>query len=282
MTVRIANQVGMRKVAANAKRYGVVDSMQPVLAMALGAGETTPFRLTAAYAAFANGGRRIDPYLIESALDRQGKIVWRADKRDCPRCDQPFTGEESPRLAPLGEPVMDPVNAYAITLMLQGVVQNGTAVAVSALGRPLAGKTGTTNDYRSAWFVGYSPDLVVGVFVGFDDNRSLGSGETGSQAAVPIFVEFMREALRDAPRADFKPPKGARLVSVHGRVEAFRPGSEPRGPDLGDSVPRLDAEGKPIKPIPYSALPDGGAPSAPVVAPPPPNRRVTSDLNGLY
>jgi penicillin-binding protein 1A len=282
MTVRIANQVGMRTVSANAKRYGVVDQMAPVLAMALGAGETTPFRLTAAYAAFANGGKRIEAHLIEEALDRQGKAAWRADKRDCPRCDQPFAGEESPRLAPVGARVMDPVTAYAITLMLQGVVQNGTGSAVSSLGRPLAGKTGTTNDYRSAWFVGYSPDLVAGVFVGFDDNRSLGEGETGAQAAVPIFIDFMREALKDQPRVDFKPPKGAKLINVHGHVEAFRPGTEPKLQDLTETpaAPRIDADGKPTKPIPYGQMPAGLAPPVPAAAPPP--KKVTPDLNGLY
>ncbi len=282
MTVRIANQVGMRKVAANAKRYGVVDNMLPVLAMALGAGETTPFRLTSAYAAFANGGKKIEPHLIEEAVDRQGKVAWRADKRECPRCDQPFAGEESPRLQPIGSSVMDPINAYAMTLMLQGVVQNGTGSAVgAALGRPLAGKTGTTNDYRSAWFVGYSPNLVAGVFVGFDDNRSLGEGETGAQAAVPVFIDFMREALKDTPRIDFKAPKGAKLINVHGRVEAFRPGSEPRSSDIsapvGPAAPRIDSSGKPTAPIPYNQV----AKPEPTPAAPPP-KKVSPDLNGLY
>ena len=286
MTVRIANQVGMRKIATNAKRYGIVDNMSPVLAMALGAGETTPFRLVSAYAAFANGGRRIDPHLIEEAVDRQGKVAWKADKRDCPRCDQPFAGEESPRLALPGTSVMDPINAYAMTLMLQGVVQNGTGSAVgAALGRPLAGKTGTTNDYRSAWFVGYSPDLVAGVFVGFDDNRSLGEGETGAQAAVPIFIDFMREALRDTPKVDFKAPKGAKLISVHGHVEAFRPGSEPHGGDgsggggAAVSAARIGDDGKPTKPIPYNQLPTAALPPPPLPAA---SKKVTPDLNGLY
>jgi penicillin-binding protein 1A len=112
--------------------------------------------------------------------DREGKVIFRADKRDCVRCDAGFNGDESPRIPALGEQVMDPITAYQITSMLQGVVQRGTAAQASSLGYPLAGKTGTTNEYRSAWFMGYSPNLVVGVFIGFDDNRSLGEGETGA------------------------------------------------------------------------------------------------------
>ncbi len=228
MTVRIADRVGMRRIRDLAIRAGVVDDLQPVLAMALGAGETTPFRITAAYAAFANGGRRIEPHLIEMVQDRQGQSIWQVEKRECPRCSQPFDGDESPRLTPAGVPVMDPVTAYQITLMLEGVTTNGTAAAVSSLGRHIAGKTGTTNDYRSAWFVGYTPSLVVGVFVGYDDNRGLGEGETGAHAAVPIFIDFMKDALASTPDEDFKPPKTAKLMSIRGHVEAFAPGTEPR------------------------------------------------------
>jgi len=277
MTVRIAQQVGMKKIRDEAIRAGVVDDMQPVLAMALGAGETTPLKLAGAYAAFANGGLRIEPHLIELAEDRQGQVVWSADKRDCPRCNAPFGGEESPRIAPGGTPVMDPVTAYQITLMLQGVTQVGTAAQVSSLGYPIAGKTGTTNDYRSAWFVGYTPDMVVGVFVGFDDNHSLGSGETGTTAAVPIFMDFMKGALKGKARIDFKAPEDARFALVAGRREAFRPGTEPKPrPAVLDTGP-----------VPYlQAFPDGqlsGAPSAAAAAaqssgpaPPPP------ELNGLF
>ena len=280
MTVRIAQQVGMKKVRAEAIKLGAVDDMAPVLAMALGAGETTPFKLTAAYAAFANGGRRIQPHLIELAGDRQGQAVWRADRRDCPRCAQPFGGEESPRVPPGGTQVMDPVTAYQITLMLQGVTQVGTAASVSSLGYPIAGKTGTTNDYRSAWFVGYTPDLVVGVFVGFDDNRSLGDGETGTTAAVPIFIDFMREALKGRPKTDFAPPAEARFALVAGRREAFRPGTEPKPrPAVLDTGP-----------VPYlQAFPNGqlsGAPSAAAAAaannPAPARQPPPPEINGLF
>ena len=279
MTVRIAQATGMKKIVDMAKRAGIVDKMEPVLAMSLGAGETTPFRLTAAYSAFANGGRRVDAHLIEEAQDRSGKAVLKADKRDCPKCGAAYSGEESPRLAPGGVEIMDPVTAYAMTLMLQGVVQNGTAIAASALGRPIAGKTGTTNAYRSAWFVGYSPDMVAGVFIGFDNNKSLGEGETGAQAAVPIFVDFMRDALKGQPVTDFKAPKEAKLIRIGAHVEAFRKGTEPRprAPSPSSSAGPAPAPGPGGQPVPYTQLPavePPKPPAAPKKAPP--------DLNGLY
>ncbi|MCC7268635.1 MAG: penicillin-binding protein 1A, partial [Caulobacteraceae bacterium] len=228
MTVRLAQGVGMKKVVELATRMGVVDRMDPVLSMALGAGETTPFRLTSAYAAFVNGGRKVEPHLIELVQDREGKTIFRADRRNCPRCDAGFNGDESPRVPPSGAQMFDPITAYQITSMLEGVVQRGTAAAASSLGRPLGGKTGTTNEYRSAWFEGFSPQLVVGVFVGFDDNRSLGQGETGAQAALPIFIGFMKEAIKAYPPEEFKAPTTAKFAMVRGVREAFRPGTEPK------------------------------------------------------
>ena len=276
MTVRLAQAVGMPKIIDLAKRAGVVTNMDPVLAMALGAGETTPFKLTAAYSAFVNGGRRVNPHLIEVVEDAQGKPVLNADQRDCPKCASPFNGEESPRVAPGGEQIMDPVTAYQITTMLQGVVQRGTASQASSLGRPIGGKTGTTNDFRSAWFVGFSPDIVVGVFVGFDDNRSLGNNETGAVDAVPIFIDFMQTALKGTPVRDFRPPKDVKYGMVRGIREAFRPGTEPKPlpmAPLDEQVPGalLSPNGQ-IKPVPGGPVPAG--------APPP--KKPPTDLTGLY
>ena len=271
MTVRLAQGVGMKKIVDFAKRTGVVRDMDPVLAMALGAGETTPFKLTAAYAPFVNGGRRVEPHLIELVQDREGKVIFRADKRDCERCDAGFNGDESPRFAAPGEQVMDPVTAYQVTSMLQGVVQRGTAAAVSSLGRPLAGKTGTTNEYRSAWFVGYSPNLIVGVFIGFDDNRSLGEGETGATGPVPMFMDFMKVALEGQPVVDFKPPKNAKFAMVRGVREAFRPGTEPK-------VEVAPTDG----PIPYQELPPGLPPVPPPAAQPGKPTQKPDPLSGLY
>ncbi len=270
MTVRLAQSVGMKKISDMAVKLGVVRSMDPVLAMALGAGETTPFKLTAAYASFVNGGRKIEPHLIELVQDSQGRPIFRADKRDCPRCNAGFNGDESPRINPTGDQMMDPITAYQITSMLQGVVQRGTATSVSVLGRPVGGKTGTTNEYRSAWFVGFTPQVVAGVFVGFDDNRSLGEGETGTVAAVPIFTEFMAAATKDLPKTEFKAPKDAKFAMVRGIREAFRPGTEPKVADIS-----LIPQG----PIPYSqTLPGAPAPTAPAPAP----AKKQDDMSGLY
>ncbi len=273
MTVRLAQGVGMRKISDLAVRMGVVDKMEPVLAMSLGAGETTPFRLTAAYAAFVNGGRRIDPHLIELVQDREGKVIYRADRRECPRCVAGFNGDESPRVPLAGEQVMDPITAYQITSMLEGVVQRGTATSASVLGRPVGGKTGTTNEYRSAWFVGFTPQIVAGVFIGFDDNRPLGFGETGTTAATPIFPAFMQDAVKGVPEADFQAPENAKYATVRGIREAFRPGTEPRAP-----TPTVTPGSS--GPMPYNKVwPDGrvsGAGDAREAAAP------ADEMSGLY
>ncbi len=275
MTVRLAQGVGMKKIADMAERTGVASDMAPVLAMALGAGETTPFRLTSAYTSFVNGGRKVEPHLIELVEDREGKVIYRADKRGCPRCTAGFNGEESPRIAPGGKEVIDPIVAFQVTSMLEGVVQRGTATAARVLNRPVAGKTGTTNEYRSAWFVGYTPQVVVGVFVGFDDNRSLGESETGGVASLPIFIEFMQEATKGLPTTPFKAPKEAKFAIVNGQREAFRPGQEPR--------PRA-VQAQPDAPLPYSqAWPGGQLNNAPPPQPKaPPPARAPDDLSGLY
>ena len=272
MTVRIAEQVGMPKIIATAKSFGVVDRMDPVLAMALGAGETTPYRLTSAYASLVNGGRKVTPHLIELVEDRSGDMLYRADPRDCSTCAAGFSGDDGPELQPAGSQLIDPITAYQIDTMLEGVVLRGTAAAAASHfpGRPLGGKTGTTNEFRSAWFMGFSPQLVVGVFVGFDDNRSLGKGETGAVAALPIFIEFMGEAVKGLPPVDFKAPPDTRFAQIGPNREAFRPGTEPRvvaaqpsepvPPDqliipLAPGAPGPAAPGPPLPPVPKADKP---------------------------
>ncbi|HZZ35539.1 MAG TPA: PBP1A family penicillin-binding protein, partial [Caulobacteraceae bacterium] len=282
MTVRIAAEVGMKTVAANAVRFGVVDKMDAYLPMALGAGETTPFRMATAYSMFLNGGRRTNPHLIELVQDREGKVIFRADKRDCRGCGAGFSGAFAPSVPQSGEQLIDPITAYQIETMLQGVVQRGTAVAASSLGRPLGGKTGTTNDYRSAWFMGFSPQMVVATYIGFDDNRSLGSGETGSQAALPIFIEFMQEAIKGLPPLDFKAPPNTKFAQVGPNKEAFRPGTEPSAiaaaqAALNNAAPRSPS---------YNVIPmtPGPKPATPTVTPVKPDRppKPPDELNGLY
>ncbi|HEY0102026.1 MAG TPA: penicillin-binding protein 1A [Brevundimonas sp.] len=286
MTVRLAQAIGMRNVVDLSRKMGVADNLQPNLSVSLGAGETTPFKLTAAYAAFINGGRRIDPYLIEMVQDRNGETIFSADRRRCRDCERPFTGQESPRLEQRGTQVIDPITAYQISSMLAGVVQRGTAASAASLGPWVGGKTGTTNEYRSAWFVGFSSDIVVGVFIGFDDNRPLGSGETGATGPVPVFREFMEAALRERPARPFVRPKNAIFRTVNGIEEAFRPGTErrreeerrapvrqvPTGPQNYEEVVRREQEG-----------PAAAPPSAPPPAtPPPPKKEPAEDLSGLY
>jgi penicillin-binding protein 1A len=286
MTVRLAQDVGMQNIVDLAEKMGVADDMPPNLSVSLGAGETTPLHLTAAYSAFVNGGRRVEPYLIEYVQDRTGETLWRADRRTCRECGRGFSGQESPRLPERGTQVIDPIPAYQVSSMLEGVIQRGTAASARGLGRWVGGKTGTTNEYRSAWFVGFSSDIVVGVFIGFDDNRPLGRGETGATGPVPIFTDFMQTALKARPARPFVRPRNAVFRTVNGIEEAFRPGTErrreeeeerapdtPRGPQLYDDIIRREREEK--------AARDAAPP--PAAAPPPPGKQEPpEDLSGLF
>ncbi len=239
MTVRLAQSIGMDRVAETAKRFDITDNMQPHLSYALGAGETTLLRLSAAYAMLDNGGRRIIPTLIDRVQDRNGRTIFRHDGRTCSECQEGASPDQAvPQLSDDREQVTDPASAYQIVSMMRGVVERGTGSLVNAIGKPVAGKTGTTNDVKDAWFIGFTPDLVIGVFVGFDDPKPLGSRETGASAAAPIFKEAMARALEDKPGIPFRVPPGVRLVRVNvtsGRpsagknviLEAFKPGTVP-------------------------------------------------------
>ncbi len=241
MTVRLAQTVGMDKIAGCARRLQLFDNLPPYLSYALGAGETTLIHLTTAYAMLVNGGKALTATLIDRIQDRYGKTIYRHDDRNCSGCSAAaWSGQAVPVLPDTSAEVTDPASAYQIVSMLEGVVQRGTARTVSAVGKPLAGKTGTTNDARDAWFVGFSPDLAVGVFVGFDEPTPLGHKEAGGSVAAPIFRDFMKEALADKPATPFRIPPGIRLVRINaetgqlaragdGRVilEAFKPGTEP-------------------------------------------------------
>lgn len=231
MTVRIAQDVGMEAIAGVAERFGITPRMPKVLSMSLGAGETTLHRLTAAYAMLANGGRRITPTIIDRVQDRHGRTVFRHDDRPCPQCtglDGP--GPDVPEPPDRRERLTDPLNAYQIVSMLEGVVQRGTGRSLRRIGKPLAGKTGTTNNSFDTWFIGFAPDLAVGVFVGFDTPRTLGRRETGSSVAVPIFGNFMAEALQLRPATPFRIPSGMSFMRVS------RATGRPAGPDDKDAI----------------------------------------------
>ena len=216
MTVRLAQDVGMDKVAEYAKKMGVNDHLPHLLSMSLGAGETRVINMATAYGIMVNGGKKAEPYLIERIQDRNGKTVYRHDRRACEECKvAKWENQPLPELEDNREQIVDPLSAYQMVSILEGVVQYGTGSRLRSIGRHLAGKTGTTNDNQDSWFVGFSPDLVVAVYVGFDEPRSLGRYETGAASALPIFYEFMKEALANQPDIPFRIPAGIKLVRVN-------------------------------------------------------------------
>jgi penicillin-binding protein 1A len=243
MTVRLAHDIGMNQVVKLPLRMGVYDRLPPLLANSLGAYETTLLRLVTGYSEFVNGGKKISPSLIDRVQDRNGRTIWRHDERKCEGCnDASWHGQEEPLLADTREQVLDPRTAFQIVSMLQGVVQRGTAAySVGAqINKPLAGKTGTSSDAKDTWFIGFSPDLVCGVFVGFDTPRTLGPKEQGATVAAPIFRDFMKEALKDAPPTPFRIAPGIEEVSIDWKsgnpvppgtpgaiMEAFKAGTAP-------------------------------------------------------
>lgn len=242
MTIRLASYVGMDKVVATAKRFGVVDDMPPMLSMSIGAGETTLLKMVTGYSSFVNGGKKVTPTMIDRVQDRNGKTIYVHDKVTCLECGTlvPWTHQEVPDVPDPREQLADPRNMYQMVSMMEGVVQRGTGVMMKDLGRPVAGKTGTTNDSKDTWFISFTPDIVVGVYIGFDEPKKMGEKETGSRVAVPVVKEFMQKALKDVPPVPFRVPEGIRLVEVNAAtgtrageddkktiLEAFVEGTEP-------------------------------------------------------
>lgn len=222
MTVRLADKVGMEKIAETAKAFGIYDNLPPHLANSLGSQETTLERMAAAYAMLVNGGKKVSPSFIDRIQDRYGKTVFDRDGRACPNCGDMVAWKEGmpvPTVADNRTQVTSPQHAYQMVSILEGVIQRGTGVRLREIGYPIAGKTGTTNDYKDAWFMGFTPDLVVGVYVGFDDPKSLGNKEAGSRVALPIFKQFIEEALEQKliDPLPFRVPPGISLVQVNAR-----------------------------------------------------------------
>ncbi|HEV3370973.1 MAG TPA: penicillin-binding protein 1A [Xanthobacteraceae bacterium] len=260
MTVRLAQDIGMPLIGEYAKRLGVYDNLPPYLSYALGAGETTLMRMVGAYAMIDNGGRKIQPTLIDRIQDRYGHTIYKHDQRECRGCDAPkWTNQSEPSLVDRRERVLDPMTAYQITSIMEGVPIRGTAAAsgIKDLGKHIAGKTGTTNDEKDVWFIGFSPDLVVGVFMGYDKPRHIADRATGGALAAPIFRDFMKVALADKPSVPFQAPVGIKLVRVNVKtgmravpgdsqviLEAFKPGTAP--PDGSAVVGVTDPDGRPL------------------------------------
>lgn len=229
MTVRLADYLGMDIIVDVAKRFGIDENMQPHLANSLGAGETTLLKMVSAYGVLVNGGKKIEPSFIDRIQNRRGETVFRHDARECVNCGPlvRWDGQQAPELPDTREQLVDARHAYQMVSILEGAVQRGTGVRLKELGRPLAGKTGTTNESKDTWFMGFSPDLVVGAYVGFDDPRSLGKRETGSSTALPVFKAFMKQALKDEPLLPFRIPNGIRNVQINATTGArANPGDE--------------------------------------------------------
>jgi penicillin-binding protein 1A len=231
-TVHVAATIGIEPIAQTLDRFGIMDHTPREYSMSLGAGETTPLRLTAAYAMVDNGGKRIIPTLIDRIQDRNGATIYRADQRPCDACsDVEWNRQAPPAIPDTREQVADPMSTFQLVQMMEGVVQHGTGATVRAVGRPIAGKTGTTSDWQDAWFLGFTPDLAAGVFVGYDEPVSLGEGEQAAIVAAPIFRDFMIAALKGTPVTDFRIPSGMRVYQVatsSGTIwEAYKPGTEP-------------------------------------------------------
>jgi penicillin-binding protein 1A len=258
VTVRLAQDIGMPLIGEYAKRFGVYDELPNYLSYALGAGETTVMRMVTAYSMIDNSGRRIKPTLIDRIQDRYGRTIFRHDTRECRGCDAPegWKNQPEPQLVDRQEQVLDVLTAYQITSMMEGVVQGGTAMALRDVGKPIAGKTGTSNEAKDLWFVGFSPDLVVGLYVGYDKPRSLGRNAQAGHTAAPIARDFMKLALADKPATPFKIPAGIKLIRVDAKtglragpgdggkiiLEAFKPGTAPS--DDYSAIGVADADGR--------------------------------------
>ena len=240
--ILLANYTKPHIIQRFAKLFGINQNLPPYLSMSLGAGETTLLKLTNAYGMIVNGGKKITPTLIDRVQDRRGKTIVKHDKRTCENCDTGSSSNQIPKIASLDsrKKIISAGSAYQMTSMLKGAVERGTGVVIKSLKRNLAGKTGTTNANTDAWFIGFSSDLVVGVFVGFDKPRPLGFKETGSSVAAPIFKNFMKKTLKNKPDIPFRRPPGIKLILVNSKtgvkvnsnnknsiLEAFKPGQLP-------------------------------------------------------
>ena len=259
MTVRLANDMGMPIICEYTRRFGVYDNLLPVLPMALGAGETTLLKMVNAYAIIANGGKELKATLIDRIQDRYSRTIWRHDQRSCDQCAlTEWKGQDEPAVADNREQIINPLTSYQAIHIMEGVVERGTAQKLKVLQRPIAGKTGTTNDEKDAWFIGFTPDLVVGVYMGFDNPAPLGHGETGGNVSAPVVREFFKLALADQPPIPFRVPSDIRLVRVDLKtglptgpndpkaiLEAFKPNEGPADEGMGDETSTSEPESAP-------------------------------------
>ena len=217
MTARLALTLGMPKIQEYAKKFGINSNLPPLLSMSLGAGETTLLKLTNGYGQLVNGGKKTKPSMIDKIQDRYGKTIFRNDMRDCVNCfvNSNWSKQKIPNLVDDRVQLTQTASAFQMVSMLEGVITRGTGRKLSNSGFVIAGKTGTTNKNTDAWFIGFSPDLVAGVYVGFDKPKPLGKSETGSTAAVPIFKDFISKSLEKSPIIPFRRPNNITIVPIH-------------------------------------------------------------------
>lgn len=236
-TVRMADQVGLDKVVDVVKRFGINDNPQKIYSLVLGSTETSMLRLVTAYSMMVNGGKKITPLMIEKIQDRTGITIYRRDKRECKDCmvsnlndyvEKDIEQLPMPVLDETKEQITDSATAYQITSLLQGVVERGTAARARAIGKIIGGKTGTTNNSYDSWFVGFSADLVAAVYIGFDSPKSLGADETGASVALPVFINFMKDALKDSPSTPFRVPNTVKFVKIDRTNGKFPTPSTPK------------------------------------------------------
>ncbi len=215
MTVRVAQKVGLNEIFNITKGFGVYDDIPELLSVSLGAAETTLIKLSNAYCTFVNGGKKVVPIFIDRIQDRRGKTIFNADKRKCIGCEEiSYLKNEVPFIQDENEQVISQETAYQITSMMEGVIKRGTGRKLRNLNLTLAGKTGTTNNNMDAWFLGFTSKLVIGVYVGFDEPKSLGKYETGAKAALPIFKQFVKNVVKKKDALPFRVPKNINLVMV--------------------------------------------------------------------
>ena len=215
MTVRIAQKVGFDQISKITENFGIYKNVPELLSVSLGSAETTLIKLTNAYCTFVNGGKKVTPIFIDRIQDRRGKTIFNADKRKCVGCEEiSYLKDEIPTIEDNSEQIISTETAYQITSMMEGVIKRGTGKRLRNLNIPLAGKTGTTNKNMDAWFLGFTSKLVIGVYVGFDDPKSLGKYETGAKAALPIFKKFIKSVVTKKDALPFKVPKNINLVQV--------------------------------------------------------------------
>ena len=217
MTVRLAKAIGIEKVVEYAKKFGISDDIPNQMSIALGSGETSVLKMATAYGMLVNGGKKIEPVLIDRIQDRTGTTVYNSDSRPCEKCrTEEWKGEKSPKIPDIREQLEDPRSAYQIINILTGVLQpGGSAQSLRSLGKTFAGKTGTSNSSFDGWFVGMTPDLVVAIFLGFDEPKTLGDRDTGGVIAAPVFKDFVTSALKNQPLIPFRVPSGIRFVRVN-------------------------------------------------------------------